>query len=472
MGFLGQRGTAAVLPAVLLAGLSLLTGCGGGDDGGTGQSGTSVSPQQTGTQAVSTAAACPGSGTECTGATILRTDQGIGVTDFGVQVYGISTNDLLTPNPAPQQAYGLRPATGGQADLRVSKAADGRLASVTLLLSNLGLSWDGKTERPQIIETFETRQGRVQLDANGLAVLQPLPAATDLSFFDFGRRGTNGTQANYANNVYFPRAEAVRYPSNHPGCPSVETQGLRAQLGDWRSGGSTPDSAQVTRLHEDGATQAGYGVDANGQLVLLPWADGIGVPYPGFKGYRDFLHWSYAHVNLGAWITQDTVGIIEWGGNDEHNKMRRGLMAFGQVTPATQIPTSGVARYRGRIYGWFSYLQAEDSHPLFGEVEATVDFDNRTVVLTFSGTRIDEGQMDPLPLALTASTTLSSGQLANYFFGSASNTTLSGGIGGRFFGPVSAGGSGTGPAEMGGNFQLQSANQGPVSIGGFLLRKI
>lgn len=472
MGFLGQRGTAAVLPAVLLAGLSLLTGCGGGDDGGTGQSGTSVSPQQTGTQAVSTAAACPGSGTECTGATILRTDQGIGVTDFGVQAYGISTNDLLTPNPAPQQAYGLRPATGGQADLRVSKAADGRLASVTLLLSNLGLSWDGKTERPQIIETFETRQGRVQLDANGLAVLQPLPAATDLSFFDFGRRGTNGTQANYANNVYFPRAEAVRCPSNHPGCPSVETQGLRAQLGDWRSGGSTPDSAQVTRLHEDGATQAGYGVDANGQLVLLPWADGIGVPYPGFKGYRDFLHWSYAHVNLGAWITQDTVGIIEWGGNDEHNKMRRGLMAFGQVTPATQIPTSGVARYRGRIYGWFSYLQAEDSHPLFGEVEATVDFDNRTVVLTFSGTRIDEGQMDPLPLALTASTTLSSGQLANYFFGSASNTTLSGGIGGRFFGPVSAGGSGTGPAEMGGNFQLQSANQGPVSIGGFLLRKI
>ena len=152
--------------------------------------------------------------------------------------------------------------------------------------------------------------------------------------------------------------------------------------------------------------------------------------------------------------------------------MRRGLMAFGQVTPAAQVPTSGVARYRGRIHGWFSYLQAQDSHPLFGEVEATVDFDNRTVVLTFSGTRIDEGQMDPLPLALTASTALSSGQLANYFFGSAGNTTLNGGIGGRFFGPVSDGGSGTGPAEMGGNFQLQSTNQGPAAIGGFLLRKI
>jgi hypothetical protein len=468
MRFLGQRGTVAVL----LAGLSLLSGCGGsGSDGGsTGQTGTSVTSQETGT--IGTATACPGSGADCTGTTILRTDQGIGVTNFGVQVYGTSTNDLLTPNPAPQIAYGLLPATGGVADVRVSKATDGRLASVTLLLSNLGLSWDGKTERPRIIETFETRQGRVQLDANGLAVLAPLPAATDRSFFDFGTKGANGTQANYANNVYFPRTEAVRCPSNNQGCPSVETQGLTARLGDWRSGGSTPDSAQVTRLHEDGATQAGYGVDANGQLVLLPWADGVGVPYPGFKGYRDFLHWSYAHANLGAWITQDTVMIDEWGGRDEHNKMRRGLIAFGQVTPAAQVPATGVVRYRGRIYGWFSYLQAQDSYPLFGEVEATVDFGNRTVVLTFSGTRIDEGLMEALPLALTASTALSSGQLANYFFGSAGNTTLNGGIGGRFFGPVGDGGSGTGPAEMGGNFQLQSTNQGPTAIGGFLLRKI
>ena len=94
-----------------------------------------------------------------------------------------------------------------------------------------------------------SRFPRVQLDTNGLAVLQPLPAATDLSFFDFGRRGANGTQTNYANNVYFPRTEAVRCPSNHPGCPSVETQGLRAQLGDWRSGGSTTLRVSLAASH-------------------------------------------------------------------------------------------------------------------------------------------------------------------------------------------------------------------------------
>ena len=105
-------------------------------------------------------------------------------------------------------------------------------------------------------------------------------------------------------------------------------------------------------------------------------------------------------------------------------------------------------------------------------MEAEVDFAKHTVKITFSGTRIDEGTMDTLPLSLTASADISNAQLANYFSGTASNTALSGGIGGRFFGPVSDGGSGKGPAELGGNFQLQSASQGPVSIGGFLLKKI
>ena len=36
-------------------------------------------------------------------------------------------------------------------------------------------------------------------------------------------------------------------------------------------------------------------------------------------------------------------------------------------------------------------------------------------MLTFSGTRIDEGTLDPLPLALTATTVMSSAQVTSYF---------------------------------------------------------
>lgn len=206
MSFVGKRSACAVLFALL----GSLSGCGGGGDGDGdgGPADTVLLPQQGSTSAM----VCPTDDMACTGDLILHTDHGISVTASGVQVYGISTNDLLTPNPAPTLAHGLRPATGGIADVRISKAADGRLATVSLLLSKLGLSWDGKTERPLIIETFSPTQGRVQLDQAGLARLEPLPSFTDLNFFDFAKKGAAGTQAHYANNIYFPRTEPVRCP--------------------------------------------------------------------------------------------------------------------------------------------------------------------------------------------------------------------------------------------------------------------
>ena len=135
------------------------------------------------------------------------------------------------------------------------------------------------------------------------------------------------------------------------------------------------------------------------------------------------------------------------------------------------MPTTGTARYAGSLRGWFSYLKTEDSYPIAGQAEATVDFGKRTLTLTFTGTRIDEGTMDVVPVSLTATVSLNSAQLANYASGSAANDSLSGGISARFFGPVGASASGTGPAEIGGIFQLQSAGTGPAAIGGFLLRR-
>jgi len=67
---------------------------------------------------------------------------------------------------------------------------------------------------------------------------------------------------------------------------------------------------------------------------------------------------------------------------------------------------------------------------------------------------------------------LGSVEFANYFSGIASNTTLSGGASGRFYGSVGAGSSGTGPAEIAAIFQLQSTATGPVSIGGVLLKRM
>ena len=369
----------AVLPCLIAASLTVLGGCSGG--------GGDTKLLAGGSSSADSDMSCPAADMQCSGSTILRVDNGIGLTASGVQTYATSMNDLLPNNPAPGSAWGLLPATGGIADVRVTRTANGDTTAVALLLSKLGISWDGKTDRPLIIETFEKRQGRVQLDSKGLITLGPLPPPSDLNFYDYWKKGALGTQANYANNIYFPRTDCAVSGD----CAATETDGIHPGEGDWRRGGLTPDDLWATRLHEDGATQAGLGQDANGNLVLLPAADSVGVPYPGFKGYRDYHQWSYAHTNLSSWITQDTVMIDEWakGAGYEHNKMRRGFVAFGAVTRPSSIPTSGTVRYSGTVRGWFSYKKSEDSYPITGHAEAVVDFAKRTITLSLSGTRID-----------------------------------------------------------------------------------
>ena len=449
----------AVMPCLIAASLTVLGGCSGG--------GGDTKLLASGSSSADSDMSCPAAGMQCSGSTILRVDNGIGLTASGVQTYATSMNDLLPNNPAPGSAWGLLPATGGIADVRVTRTANGDTTAVALLLSKLGISWDGKTDRPLIIETFEKRQGRVQLDSKGLITFGPLPPPSDLNFYDYWKKGALGTQANYANNIYFPRTDCAVSGD----CAATETDGIHPTEGDWRRGGLTPDDLWATRLHEDGATQAGLGQDANGNLVLLPAADSVGVPYPGFKGYHDYHQWSYAHTNLSSWITQDTVMIDEWakGAGYEHNKMRRGFVAFGAVTRPSSIPTSGTVRYSGTVRGWFSYKKSEDSYPITGQAEAVVDFAKRTITLSLSGTRIDEGTLDAIPVSLTSTIPLTS---ANYATSAAANDALAGGISARFFGGVAAGNSGNGPAELGGVFQLQAQGDGPSSIGGFLLKRL
>ncbi len=436
-----------------------LTGCGGG--------GGETRLLAGGSSSADTDMSCPAADMQCSGSTILRVDNGIGLTASGVQTYATSTNDLLPDNPSPGSAWGLMPASGGIADVRVTRNANGDTTAVALLLSKLGISWDGKTDRPLVIETFDKRQGRVQLDSKGLVTFSTLPPPTDLNFYDYWKKGALGTQANYANNNYFPRTDCAMSGD----CAAIETDGLHPGEGDWRRGGLVPDNVWATRLHEDGATQAGMSQDANGNLVLLPAADSVGVPYPGFKGYRNYHQWSYAHANLSSWISQDTVMIDEWakGAGYEHNKMRRGFVAFGAVTRAALIPTSGTVRYSGTLRGWFSYQKTEDSYPITGQAEAVVDFSKRTITLSFSGTRIDEGTLDAIPVSLTSTIPLSG---TNYATSTASNDALAGGVSARFFGGAGAGNSGNGPSELAGVFQLQAKDTGPSAIGGFLLKRL
>jgi hypothetical protein len=424
---------------------------------------------------------------QCSGGSIIRSDNGVALTSSGVQVYGKSTSDLANPIEVKTTAYGLALASGGVAEIRLAKDNNGIISEPALLLNNLGLSWDGKIDRPQIVETFRTStQGRVQLDASGALAFSALPSSSDLGFYDFATKRTEGTQLNYANNRYFPRDTPSRCGPGMTPCRSTEeASAFQYRSGDWRTGGDIPDTASVARLHGDGDVHAGNGTagngtpDANG-VFILPGGDGIGVPFPGSKGYRSFHNRSFQYGNLSTWVTQDTVQIAEWtagAGTDEHNKNRRGIVAFGAVSDPAGIPANGTATYSGIAYGWYYAPDAADTtkdpSSFRGETIVTVNFATRQVVVAIRNT-VSDGSAIPVPVALEAVTAMGAmgTNVANYLTGPVNNGTLKGGLSGRYFGPVVATGtSGKGPTEVGGAFSLSNSTTGRVAVGGFIARK-
>lgn len=419
-----------------------------------------------------------GASFQCSGDTVLRTENSVALTSSGVQVHGRSTSDLLVPNPIMTGAFGLAASSVGVAEVRLAKASSGVVTSAALLLKDLGLSWDGKVERPQIIETFRTTQGRTQLGTNGALASSALPPSSDLTFYNYATAGTAATQANYANNAYFPRTgNPSRCVASVASCPTDESAGVQYSAGDWRTGGREPDVTRASRLHEDGDIHAGDGVPtSSGATTLLPGATGPGVPFPGAKGYRQIFNWGLQYANLATWLTQDTVQMVDWGaaGGDEHNKNRRGLVAFGEVTDTASVPATGTATYSGIVYGWQAGSATVDPSVFRGTATITVDFATRRVNLSFTHTATYDAAEAyvSIPSYVPAAIGQTGTTATNYFTASLTTAAFSGGLSGRFFGPVLSNGTGgVGPAEIGGALTLTNTSTGATTLGGFIGRK-
>lgn len=437
---------------------------------------------------VSMTMSCPDGNTwQCSGDSIIRLDNGNALTSSGVQTYGRSTSDMLNPNPTATGAFGLAPVTGGPADVqtgglaevRINRNAQGLPTNAALLLSNLGLQWDAVNERPPIIETFNTSYGRTVLGPTRALQEATLPAETDLTFFNYryANLGATATQANYANNRYFPRNFPSRCPDPQPvgGCPTTETTGLNVTAGDWRTGGAGPDQARAVRVHGDGDVHAGNGPsDASGNPTIIVGGTGPGIPFPGSKGYRELSSYNLQYANLATWLTQDTVLIREWTtSGEEHNKNRRGAVAYGEVTDPATVPASGSATYAGTVHGWYGTgVPTEDPAPFTAGATLTVNFATRQVSIVVQNAIANNGGA-ALPLNFTAAAGLGAAgtNVANYLTAPLTAGSLTGGLGGRLFGAVAGGGSGAGPAEVAGTLTLTNAGSGATAVAGFIARK-
>ncbi len=404
----------------------------------------------------------------CSGSTVRGVSAGVIATDNGVQVIGHSTSDLLQVNPTLITAYGLAPHNTGLAEVRIGHDRTGVPNALHIILSGLGLTWDGRNERPPIIETFEPTAGRLVLDARGAVVAEALPTPTDLAFYDFASRGMAAAQSHYANNRYFPRSAAPRCPPGYTGCSGVETSGMAWQRGDWRTGGTTPDRADAARLHEDGDVHAGA---ANTAGAPLPGGSGLGVPFAGSKGYRTARLWALSQSSLIAWLSQDTVRVSEWGASPEHNTVRRGLVASGQVTDPSTLPRSGAATYSGgTVFGWYVSNSTEDARNFIGDAAVTVDFSSGRLTVSVSHV-VDESTGATLPLTFSATGSLALSGDTSLVRATVATGSLSGGVATRMFGPAGGTPSTAGAAEVGATFRITDPSTGATALGGFIARR-
>jgi hypothetical protein len=379
-------------------------------------------------------------------------DGGLTLSETGVQVYGKSTSDQQ-PDRDPTTATGMQLSDpeqdNGSAEIRVTRDETGAMTAVTMILRNLGVSWDGTAERPPIVETFNQTPGRTVLAEDGQATSIPLPAATDLAFWD------GATQANYANNRHFPADEA-------PTCPpwwgagescNLETFGITngSPGTDWRVGGAIPDNVRAVRLHNDGDI------------------DAPAVPFPGSKGYRALELWAYQYAAMGAWVAQETTLMLEWGAppGEEHNVIRRGLVATGEVTPAGELPEAGIATYEdGFVYGWYAANETDEQIAFRGRATVSVDFGTNAVSVQVSELR-NENDSELIGVAIDAEGSLGGDEAGrNAILVQIASNGMAGRLGARMFGPVDAGEGGTGPAEIGGTFRL--GNGGASAMGSFI----
>jgi len=414
---------------------------------------------------------------QCSGASTLQIDNHIAVTASGVHTYGVS-NPSGFSKTSPVNPVGLMLASGGTVEVRSGRSKNSAPSDVALIMSNLGLSWDGTTERPQIIETFSSTSKRVELSSNGFLLNKDLPALNDVSFFDFALRGSVATQSHYANNVYFPRPQDAAC-SNVNACLLTESPPIVTEYGDWKTGGNQPTKLVASHAHLDGAVEVGSNdtpgkVDNPNDSVSIETPTILGGLTPGAQGYRTYTQLSYGWSNLGVWATQDIVNTPTWGGSREDKKLISGTVAFGTVSLPDRIPVTGTAIYSGNVYGWLSYDPTGSSVPFFANASVTVNFANNTAEFVFSKTRIIEKDYSDIFLPPVQTTLyLDRQKFRNFLNGRLDFESMQGGVGARFFGPITTGGSGIAPVEMAGSFNMQcpQASDCFVLVGGFILKK-
>jgi hypothetical protein len=132
------------------------------------------------------------------------------------------------------------------------------------------------------------------------------------------------------------------------------------------------------------------------------------------------------------------------------------------------VPTAGVARYTGLVQGWYGANATSEPAYFRGTLAISADFATRQVTIIIQNTATYDSAGSSVPASFSATVPIgeTGTNVAGYFTGTAASSTLSGGVSGRWFGPVSSGTAG--PSEVSGVFSLNNGNASVIA--GFMGR--
>ncbi len=451
------------VPTLITA--AVVAACGGGGGGGDAASALRQVPDAAKPSALpdgtTTTMTCVGGNTEnrCSGDSVLRIeDNGVRLMSSGVFVYGQSTADGINVS----DSAGLDPIfarDSAVAEIRMHRApGTGAVDGAAMLLTDIGITWNGTAQRPRIIEAFEGKTtGVTELDAGAIVTSRALPPSTDTSYYNNNAATKTGSPENYANNRYFacPTLPAVQCDP-----ALVDTNGVSYVEGDFRRTGTDPDRTTAHRNHSDGDVRAGT----------------TGIPQPDSKGFRDLTLYSYLDANLAAWETKDTTFINEWTlpsvGVLEQSTRRSGIVAFGNTTVPANVPTSGEGTFRGIAYGWYTANGAANALPVRyrADVRIVVNFGSSRQADVYVENAVEDTLARPPVSAAAFVSRAAFGDIgtnvANYLVGTVDtggSASMTSGLGARYFGQNAA--------EIAGSFIVKNATTGAVNVGGFIARR-
>ncbi len=128
-----------------------------------------------------------------------------------------------------------------------------------------------------------------------------------------------------------------------------------------------------------------------------------------------------------------------------------GALAFGQLTPASNVPINGTFSYSGKTIG--AMVDGTKSTPLIGSETLTANFTNMNLTGSFSlSTVAASGATTPwTTLNISPAANIMSGAYTGTVTGSISSGTVSGPINGKFYGPTAQETAGTWSVSDGAN---------------------